>query len=48
MTCLSFRPNSGSHGFYRPSDIVNVPCAFGHSADTRILDAGGELARDRP
>jgi hypothetical protein len=34
MTWLSFRPNNGSHGLYRPSDIVNRPCDFGHSADT--------------
>jgi hypothetical protein len=37
VTYLSFRPDSCSHVVYQPSDIVNLPCAFGHSADTGIL-----------
>jgi len=35
MTYLSFRSNSGSHSLCLP--LVNLPCVFGHSADTGIL-----------
>jgi threonine dehydratase len=35
------RPQWGSN---RPSDIVNLPRAFGHSADTRILQVGRAMA----
>ena len=32
-------------GLYRPSDIANLPRAFGHSADTRILQLAFRCAK---